>query len=345
MSLRVGINAVPVDTAGLDLVREAERLGADSVWVPEFWAFDALTPLGFLAATTSSIRLATGIAQLGARTPAMLAMSAMTLQALSGGRFVLGIGTSGPQVMEGWHGVHFDRPVRRTRETIEIVRRITAGERLEYQGELYTLPLPGSEGRSLRWAGPPVDVPIYVASLGPANLALTGELADGWIGTAFLPETADVFLDPIREGAAAAGRDFGALDLTVSVGLELTDDVEQAGRRHAEGYAFTFGAMGSPTRNFYNDAFARQGYGEDVREVQRLWLAGDRDAAGRRVPTAIGLGTNLVGTEDMVRERLRLYRDAGITTLRAGLPAGDLDARLDQLGRLLELVSAVNAED
>jgi len=345
VSLRVGINAVPVDTAGLDLVREAERLGADSVWVPEFWAFDALTPLGFLAATTSSIRLATGIAQLGARTPAMLAMSAMTLQALSGGRFVLGIGTSGPQVMEGWHGVHFDRPVRRTRETIEIVRRITAGERLEYQGELYTLPLPGSEGRSLRWAGPPVDVPIYVASLGPANLALTGELADGWIGTAFLPETADVFLDPIREGAAAAGRDFGALDLTVSVGLELTDDVEQAGRRHAEGYAFTFGAMGSPTRNFYNDAFARQGYGEDVREVQRLWLAGDRDAAGRRVPTAIGLGTNLVGTEDMVRERLRLYRDAGITTLRAGLPAGDLDARLDQLGRLLELVSAVNAED
>ena len=190
-----------------------------------------------------------------------------------------------------------------------------------------------------------MDVPIYVASLGPANLALTGELADGWIGTAFLPETADVFLDPIREGAAAAGRDFGALDLTVSVGLELTDDVEQAGRRHAEGYAFTFGAMGSPTRNFYNDAFARQGYGEDVREVQRLWLAGDRDAAGRRVPTAIGLGTNLVGTEDMVRERLRLYRDAGITTLRAGLPAGDLDARLDQLGRLLELVSAVNAEE
>jgi len=341
----VGINAVPVDTAGLDLVREAERLGADSVWVPEFWAFDALTPLGFLAANTSSIRLATGIAQLGARTPAMLAMSAMTLQALSGGRFVLGIGTSGPQVMEGWHGVHFDRPVRRTRETIEIVRRITAGERLEYQGELYTLPLPGSEGRSLRWAGPPVDVPIYVASLGPANLALTGELADGWIGTAFLPETADVFLDPIREGAAAAGRDFGALDLTVSVGLELTDDVAQAGRRHAEGYAFTFGAMGSPTRNFYNDAFARQGYGEDVREVQRLWLAGDRDAAGRRVPTAIGLGTNLVGTEDMVRERLRLYRDAGITTLRAGLPAGGLYARLDQLGRLLELVSAVNAED
>ncbi|HEY7070169.1 MAG TPA: LLM class flavin-dependent oxidoreductase [Acidimicrobiales bacterium] len=344
MTLRVGISALPVGPAGLDLVREAERLGADSVWVPEFWAFDALTPLGFLAAATSTIRLGTGIVQLGARTPAMLAMSAMTLQALSGGRFVLGIGTSGPQVMEGWHGVRFDRPVRRTRETIEIVRHITAGDRLDYQGELYTLPLPGGEGRSLRTQAPPAAVPIYVASLGPANLRLTGELADGWIGTSFLPETADVFLDPIRKGAAAAGRDLAALDLTVSVGVELTDDVEEAGRRHAEGYAFTFGAMGSPTRNFYNDAFARQGYGEDVREVQRLWLAGDRDAARRRVPTAIGLGTNLVGSEDMVRGRLRLYRDAGITTLRAGLSGDGLDARLDQLGRLLDLVSAVNAE-
>jgi alkanesulfonate monooxygenase SsuD/methylene tetrahydromethanopterin reductase-like flavin-dependent oxidoreductase (luciferase family) len=193
----------------------------------------------------------------------------------------------------------------------------------------------------------PAPVPIYVASLGPANLRLTGELADGWIGNSFLPETAGVFLDPIREGAAAAGRDLSDLDLTVSVGVELTDDVEAAeaaGRRHADGYAFTFGAMGSATTNFYNDAFARQGYGDDVREVQRLWLAGDRDAARRRVPTAIGLGTNLVGTDDLVLERLRLYRDAGITTLRAGLPEADLDRQLDQLGRLLDLVDRVNRE-
>jgi F420-dependent oxidoreductase-like protein len=344
VSLRVGVAAMPFGRRGVDLVQEAERLGADSVWVPEFWAYDALTPLGFLAAATSTIRLATGIVQLGARTPALLAMSAMALQDLSGGRFVLGIGTSGPQVMEGWHGVHFDRPVRRTRETIEIVRRITAGDRLDYHGEVYTLPLPGGEGRSLRTQAAPVPVPVYVASLGPANLRLTGELADGWIGTSFFPETAASFLDPIHEGATAAGRDPGALDLTVAVGVELTDDVEEAGRRHAEGYAFTMGAMGSPTRNFYNDAFTRQGYGEDVREVQRLWLAGDRDAARRRVPTAIGLGTNLIGTEDMVRDRLRLYRDAGITTLRAGLSGDGLDAQLDQLGRLLDLVSAVNAE-
>jgi alkanesulfonate monooxygenase SsuD/methylene tetrahydromethanopterin reductase-like flavin-dependent oxidoreductase (luciferase family) len=250
--------------------------------------------------------------------------------------------------MEGWHGVRFDRPVRRTRETIEIVRAISSGARLEYQGEVYTLPLPGGEGRSLRSQAPPVHIPVYVASLGPANLRLTGALADGWIGNSFFPETADVFLDPLREGAADAGRPFDDLDLTVSVGVEITDDVEEAGRRHAEGYAFTFGAMGSASQNFYNDAFARQGYGDDVREVQRLWLAGDREAARRRVPTAIGLGTNLVGTTELVRERLRLYRDAGITTLRAGLAGGPegsgLETALEQLGTLLDLVREVNEE-
>lgn len=347
MTLRVGIAAMPSDAASVELVRQADRLGVDSVWVPEFWAGDALTPLAYLAAQTTAIRLATGIVQLGARTPAMLAMSAQSLQALSGGRFVLGVGASGPQVMEGWHGVRFDRPIRRTRETIEIIRRITAGERLQYSGEIYELPLPGGEGRSIRSLMPPMYVPIYVASLGPANLRLTGELADGWIGNSFFPETAQVFLDPIREGAERAGRTLPDLDLTVAVGLEFTDDVEAAGRRHAEGYAFTFGAMGSATTNFYNDAFARQGYGDDVREVQRLWLAGDRDAARRRVPTAIGLGTNLIGTDDHVRDRLRRYRDAGITTLRANLhgePNADLDRQLGDLQRLLDLVRQVNDE-
>jgi F420-dependent oxidoreductase-like protein len=347
VTLQVGVWAAPFDARGVDFVREAERLGADSVWIPEFWAFDALTPLGYLAASTSTIRLATGIVQLGARTPAMLAMSAMSLQALSGGRFVLGVGTSGPQVMEGWHGIRFDKPVRRTRETIEIIRAITAGDRLQYDGEIYQLPLPLSEPseerRSIRSAAPPVQVPIYVAALGPANLRLTGELADGWIGNSFFPESADVFFDPIREGAAAAGRDLSTFDFTVSVGVEFTDDVDEAAHRHAEGYAFTFGAMGSPTRNFYNDAFARQGYGDDVREVQRLWLAGDRDAARKRVPIAIGLGTNLIGTDDMVRDRLRLHLDAGITTLRIGL-AGDLENQLDSLGHLLDLVREVNLE-
>src|SRR3954451_12914378 len=245
MTLRVGVWAMPFDAQGVDFVREAERLGADSVWVPEFWAFDALTPLGYLAASTTTIRLATGIVQLGARTPAMLAMSALSMQALSGGRFVLGVGTSGPQVMEGWHGVRFNRPVQRTREPIEIIRNVSAGEPLAYDGDIYTLPLPDGEGRAIRSLMPPTHIPIYVASLGPATLRLTGELADGWIGNSFFPETADVFLDPIRDGAARAGRSLADIDLTVAVGLEFTDNVEEAGRRHAAGYAFTFGAMGS----------------------------------------------------------------------------------------------------
>jgi F420-dependent oxidoreductase-like protein len=347
VTLRVGIGAMPFTAAGVELVREAERLGVDSVWVPEFWAGDALTPLAFLAAQTSTIRLATGIVQLGARTPAMLAMSALSLQSLSNGRFVLGIGTSGPQVMEGWHGVRFDRPVRRTRETIEIIRTVTAGERLVHDGEIYQLPLPDGEGRPIRSLMVPAHVPIYIASLGPNNLRLTGELADGWIGNSFFPETASTFFDPIREGATTAGRDLSDLDLTVSVGVEFTDDVDEAARRHADGYAFTFGAMGSPTTNFYSNAFERQGFGDDVRAVQQLWQAGDRGAARRRVPTAIGMGTNLLGTPAMIRDRLRLYRDAGVTTLRAQLqgdPATHLDRQLADLAQLLELVADINHE-
>lgn len=343
MTLRIGVPATALGVDGVEFVRQAERLGADCVWSAEFWAGDAFTPLAYLAGQTTKIRLATGIVQLGARTPAMLAMSALSMQALSGGRFILGLGASGPQVMEGWHGVRFDRPVLRTRETIEIIRKVSAGDRLAYDGEIYTLPLPGGEGRAIRSLMRPTHIPIYVAALGPANLRLTGELADGWIGNSFFPETADVFFDPIRAGAVAAGRDLTDLDLTVSASVELTDDIEEAGRRHAEGYAFTFGAMGSASTNFYNDAFARQGFGEDVSEVQRLWLAGDQDAARKRVPVEIGLRTNLIGTDTMILERLRLYRDAGITMIRAGLGGtDDLDAQLATLARLLELVADVN---
>ena len=344
MSLKLGIWAQPVDRAGLDYVVEAERLGVDSAWVAEAWGFDALTPLAAAAAVTDRIRLGTAIAQLGTRTPAMLAMSAMTLQHLSDGRFVLGVGTSGPQVMEGWHGVAFDKPVTRTRETIEIIRKIAAGERLTHEGDVYRLPLPGGEGRSIRSMAPPTDIPIYVASLGPRNLRLTGAAADGWIGNSFFCETADVFFDDIRSGAEAAGRTIDDVELTVSVSVEITDDVEEAGRRHAAGFAFTFGAMGSATSNFYNNAFARQGWGDDVAEVQRLWLAGDRHAAAARVPVEIGLRTNLIGPPDEIKRRLREYRDCGVDTLRIG-PMGDtIDTRLANLGHLVDLVTNINHE-
>lgn len=343
MTLKIGINAVPNTREAIEYVVEAERLGVDSVWVPEFWGYDALTSLGALAVATNTINLGTGIVQLGTRTPAMLAMSAMSLQSLSNGRFRLGLGTSGPQVIEGWHGVPFARPVQRTRETIEILRIITAGERLVYDGEIHQLPLPGGEGRALRTVVPPVHVPIYLASLGPANLALTGELADGWIGNSFFCETADVFFDQIEAGAARAGKSLRDIDLTVSASCEFTDDVEAAGRRHAAGYAFTFGAMGSATTNFYNNAFARQGFADDVAEVQRLWLSGDREAARARVPTAIGLGTNLIGPPAEIRRRLGQYRDCGVDTIRVN-PTGDTpDEQLACLGQLIEIVDEVNA--
>ncbi len=345
MGLKVGTWAMPTDQAGLDYVVEAERLGVDSAWVPEYWGFDALTPLAAAAVVTERIRLATGIVQLGTRTPAMLAMSAMTLQQISEGRFVLGIGTSGPQVIEGWHGVPFDKPIARTSETIEIIRKVTSGERLNHDGQVYQLPLPDGEGKAIRSAAPPVDVPIYIASLGPKNLRLTGAAADGWIGNSFFTDTADVFFDEIRAGAESAGRQLSDIELTVSVGIEITDDVEEAAARQASGFAFTFGAMGSANANFYNNAFARQGWGDDVAEVQRLWLAGDREGAARRVPPEIGRLTNLIGPPEEIRARLRQYRDCGIDMLRIG-PSGDtLDERVASLGQLMDLVQEVNAED
>jgi alkanesulfonate monooxygenase SsuD/methylene tetrahydromethanopterin reductase-like flavin-dependent oxidoreductase (luciferase family) len=192
---------------------------------------------------------------------------------------------------------------------------------------------------------PPSEIPIYIAALGPRNLRLTGAVADGWIGNSFFCETADVFFDDIRLGAESAGRTIDDIELTVSVSVEITDDVEAAGRRHAAGFAFTFGAMGSATSNFYNNAFARQGWGDDVAEVQRLWLAGDREAAAARVPIEIGLRTNLIGPPDEITRRLHEYHDCGVDTLRIG-PIGDtLDEQVAGLGHLLDLIADVNNSD
>jgi F420-dependent oxidoreductase-like protein len=341
--MQVGISAMVSTAQDAAFVRDAERLGAASVWVPEAWAQDALTPLAYLAGQTSTIRLATSVVQIGSRSPALVAMSALSLQMLSGGRFLLGLGVSGPQVMEGWHGVRFGSPLAATRETIEIVRTVARGDRLEHDGRVYQLPLPGGAGRALRSPLPPAGVPIYVAALGPRNLELTGELADGWIGNIFIPEQARVFTGRLAAGAARAGRRLADLDLVIPVAVEFTDDPEAAARRHADGYAFTIGAMGSREQNFYNDALTRQGFGDDVRAVQELWLAGRRDEAAARVPAELGRTTNLLGTPAMVAGRLRLYRDAGVGTLQAKLD-GDHAARLDTLARLLELVRQVSSE-
>ena len=323
-------------------VVEAERLGVDRVWSAEAWGHDAATPLAFLAARTSRIRLGTGIMQAGTRTPALVAMTAMSLSAMSGGRFMLGLGVSGPQVIEGWHGIRFERPVLRMRETVEIVRRAARGERLAYKGKIYELPLPGGEGKALRSAArPQPEIPIYLATLSPRSLEMTGEIADGWLGTSFMPEHARVFFDHLEAGAVRAGRSLAQLDLQAGGVVAFSDDVERLIPPRKPGLAFTLGAMGSRQHNFYNDAFKRAGYEDAAVEVQRLWLDGRREEAASRVPDELVLKTNLLGTEGMVRKCLETYRQAGITTLRVE-PAGDsLDARLSTLGRLLELVRAL----
>jgi len=336
--VRIGVNVEPYSPEGIAFAVEAERLGVDALWSPEAWGYDAFTPLAFLAARTDRVRLISGIAQLGARTPANLAMTAMSMQALSGGRFVLGLGVSGPQVVEGWHGIPFAKPVQRTRETIEIVRMICRGERAAYDGNAFQLPLPGGEGKAIRSMAPPVEVPIFLAALGPANLRLTGEAADGWVGNSFLPASGNALLEPIRAGAVAAGRDPSEVELTVAVSLEFSDDVEAVGRKHAGGYAFTFGAMGSAKTNFYSSAFARQGFGEAIEKVHRLWQAGDREGAAAAVPLEIGLRTNLVGTDDLIGEQLQAYAVAGVSTLRVTVVGEDTEAKLTALGRLMDLV-------
>ncbi len=324
-------------------VQEAERLGVDSVWSAESWGHDAVTPLAYLAACTTRIRLGAGILQSGTRTPALVAMTALSLAAMSGHRFILGLGVSGPQVIEGWHGIPFDRPVQRMRETVEIVRRAIRGERLAYRGGVYTLPLPGGEGKALRSSAQPrPEIPIYLATLSPRSLEMTGELADGWIGTSFIPEHAEIFFGPLAAGAARAGRSLADLDLVVGGAVAFGDDLDRLIAARRPGLAFTLGAMGSARRNFYNAAFQRAGYQEVAVEVQRLWLDGRREEAASRVPDALVLGTNLLGTEAMVRERIRAYAAAGVTTLRVEPAGGSLDERLATLARVVGLAREVS---
>ena len=265
-------------------MREAEKLGVDSAWGSETWGFDVLTPLAYFAGKTERITLGSAIMQIGARTPAAVAMSALSLASMSNGRFVIGLGTSGPQVIEGWHGVPFDRPGTRLRETVAIVRKAMSGERLEYSGEVFSLPLPGGQGRALRASAPACEVPIHLATLGPKSLEMTGEIADGWIASSFMPEHASVFLDPIRRGAERAGRSLDEIERQAGGVVQFGDDLEQLIEPRRAGFAFEIGAMGSPTTNFYRDAYARQGYEMLTKEVLKLWLDRRRDEAAALIP-------------------------------------------------------------
>ena len=319
-------------------VTEAEKLGVDAAWSAEAWGQDAVTPLAYLAARTERIRLGTGIMQISARTPSMTAMTALSLAAISGDRFLLGLGVSGPQVVEGLQGRPFRAPLTRLRETVDIVRLAFAGERIRYDGKHHRLPLPGGEGKALRLAqGANPNIPIYLATLGPKALVYTGEAADGWLGTSFVPNAADAHLAHIRQGAEAAGRSMRDIDIQVG-GTVGFGDAEELAAPLKMGLAFTLGAMGSAATNFYNDAYKRSGWESVAREAQALWVAGRRDAAVQAIPTEMVLAGNLLGSEADVRERLAAYRDAGVTTIRLSPVGRDLAERLDTLGRAMALL-------
>jgi F420-dependent oxidoreductase-like protein len=325
-------------------VLEAERLGVSSVWSSEAWGTDAVTPLAYLAARTRHIKLGTSIMQSGTRSPALIAMTALTLAALSDDRFLLGLGTSGPQVIEGWHGVRYRPAVTRLRETVEIVRMAVRGERVVYRGKVYELPLPDGEGRALKAAAAPRDVPIYLATLGPRSLEMTGAIADGWLASAFMPDHAEAFFAPMRRGAEAAGRSFDAIDRHGGGVVAFGDDLDRLIAPRKPGFAFEIGAMGSRDRNFYKEAYERQGYAEVVQQVQRLWLERRRDEAAALIPDEFVLRANLLGTEEMVKQRIGVYRDAGVTTLHVSPQGETLGERLQTLGRLMDLVNAANRE-
>lgn len=331
-----------------DFVVEAEKLGLDICWVAEAWGSDGPSALGYYAARTDRMLLGSGIMQVGTRTPVAVAQTAVTLSNLSEGRFLLGLGASGPQVIEGLHGVPFAHPLARTRETVEIVRRVLDGGKLSYSGEEFQIPRPGGDGRPMRLSMQAHHrIPIYLATLSPAMLRLTGQVADGWLGTSFVPEgSAEAYFRYLDEGAARAGRSRSDLDVCqgAEVAFAADEDAlhEMVGGRRKE-LAFSLGGMGSGSTNFYNSAYSRQGWAETAAAVRERWQAGDRDGAAALVTDEMVLGTTLIGTEPMVRERLRVWRDAGVDTVRL-YPAGDtLDARLSTLARAIELVREIGS--
>ncbi|MGW1747497.1 LLM class flavin-dependent oxidoreductase [Streptomyces sp. NPDC002092] len=330
-------------------VTEAEKLGLDICWVAEAWGSEAPSPLGYLAAKTERMLLGSGIIQLGTRTPMAIARAAITLSQISEGRFLLGLGPSGPQVIEGLHGVPFARPLVRMRETVEIVREAAAGGKVSYSGKEFRIPLPGGQAKPMRLSmRAEHDIPVYLATLSPKMLHLTGEIADGWLGTSFVPEGAkEAYFDHLDQGLAAAGRARADLDICQGAEVAFADDEDAlsamvAGRKKE--LAFSLGGMGSATTNFYNNAYSRQGWAEVAAEVRTRWQAGDRDGAAGLVTDEMVLATTLIGTEGMVRQRLRVWRDAGVDTVRF-YPAGEtLDARLTTIGRAIDLVRDIEDE-
>ena len=339
LGLNLGYQAAWTTPAGhLALAREADRLGYDVVWAAEAYGSDAATVLAFVAAQTERIGIGSAIFQIPARTPAMTAMTAATLDSLSGGRFRLGLGVSGPQVSEGWYGVRFAKPLARTREYVAIVRQALARETVRHEGEFWTLPLPDGPGKALRLTVQPVrdGMPLYLASVGPKNLELTGEIADGWLGIFFAPEHAPESLDHIKAGRAKVGKDMTAFDVVPTVPVVFGDDLAACAEPLRHYAALYVGGMGSREQNFYNRLAVRMGYGEAAEKVQDLYLARQHRDAAEAVPFEFIDRTSLIGPKERVRERLAAYAEAGVTTLSVASYAGSLDERVGALRTLAD---------
>jgi len=319
-----------------------ERAGLDIVFVPEAYSFDAVSQLGFIAAKTQRVQIASGIFQLYSRTPALTAMTAAGLDYVSGGRFMLGLGASGPQVIEGWHGVPYDAPVGRAREVIEICRMVWRRERLVYQGRYYRLPLEGGTGlgKPLKLINHPVRerIPIALAAIGPKNVALAAELAESWMPIFFLPErSADVWGAAVAEGAAKRDPALGPLDVIAGAALAIGDDVAHLRDLGRPQLALYIGGMGARGRNFYNELARRLGYEAEAKAIQDAYLDGRKTEAEALVPAELVERTSLIGPASYVAERIAAYREAGVTTLNVTPLAPAPQARV----RLIEQVRAL----
>jgi F420-dependent oxidoreductase-like protein len=324
----------------LKMVREAEAAGYESAWAAEAYGSDTATVLAWLAGQTEKIKLGAGIFQMPGRSPAMTAMTAATLDNLSQGRMLLGIGSSGPQVAEGWHGERFGKQIQRTREYVEIVRKALARERLEYDGETYQLPLPDGPGKALKLMIHPVQerIPVYLAAIGPNNTKLCGEIADGWLPFLFSPEYVDEGRQLLQEGADRVGRTIDeSFDIAPNVNLCIDDDVEKARDSVRPILALYVGGMGSRDKNFYNQAVQRYGFEEAAKKVQDLYLDGKREEAMAALPAELIDTVALVGPRDKVRDRLAAYREAGVGTMII-TPLTEPENRSRMLTDLAELV-------
>ena len=308
----------------IDLITLAESLGFDSVWTSEAYGSDAIVPLAWIAAKTRRIRLGTGIIQMPARTPAMAAMTAMTLDTLSGGRVILGLGPSGPQVVEGWHGVPYGKPLTRTREYVAILRKVLAREEpLEFQGELYQIPYRGPDATGL---GKPLksilhgrrDMPIYTASIGPAGVACSAEIADGLIPVWMNPERFDLFKEPLAKGFAKSGKSLSTFDLAPMVTVVVGDDVDACRMPVRAMLALYIGGMGAKGKNFYTDYAKRLGYEEAAQRIQDLYLAGNKGEAMAAVPDRLIDEVALVGSPDRIRDRAAAWKASAVTTMILG---------------------------